>query len=97
MCAQVGRQWPWFILVLLRLLFICVPLFFIAVLQNFYIQSVIFASERAAAINRGDDEAAADDEEVDLQELWHSRLVQPLRAAGICGPVNSELSMSSSG
>lgn len=78
---QAGYQWPWFILILLRLLFIAVPLLFIVVLQNFYIQSVIFATERATAINRdegGPDPAAEQQEEADPQQLWQTRLVRLL-------------------
>lgn len=72
----MGYDWPWFILLLLRVLFLGVPFFFIAVLQNFYVQSVIFATERAAAINRGEEEeASGGDEQVEAEELWKGRLV----------------------
>eukprot|EP00892_Ulva_mutabilis_P005892 jgi/Ulvmu1/3675/UM017_0089.1 len=73
---NVNYDWPWFTMVLLRALFIFVPLFFIVVLQNFYIQSVIFATERAAALNRGEDGHGEGDEEEGLEPeaLWQQRL-----------------------
>jgi hypothetical protein len=70
---QGGVKWDPFSMILLRLFFAVLPVICVAILQNFYVQSAVFASQTASGREFQDRHVSG--ENATEHQLWQQRLV----------------------
>lgn len=70
-------KWDTWTVIILQLFFALLPIICVAILQNFYVQSAVFASQHASKLFQSSREAAeAEVGNIKAHRLWQQRLVR---------------------